>query len=160
MPGNVWILLTQQGYTHPGPHRFFSPAPLVPLLLSDQKWKDWIEVEETVEHLRGQSGSINAELKWFMNSILTCGQRLQVKMSAFNWSRPKSNSVKSLMKPLVSTGNLIKSGPRPNCIFKYVFIWLVYFCLLEAAWHRNVNGFPSCLVSYVWLIFSAGSLYF
>lgn len=79
MPGNVWILLTQQGYTHPRPHRFFSSAPLVPLLLSDQKWKDGIEVEGTVEYLRGQSGSINAELKWFMNSILTCGQRLQVK---------------------------------------------------------------------------------
>lgn len=47
----------------------------------------------------GKSGSIKVEVKWFMNSILTCGQRPQVEMRAFNWPRLKSNSAKSLMKP-------------------------------------------------------------
>lgn len=51
--------------------------PFIPFI-HDRK-KDGIELKETAEYLRGQQCSVNGEVKWPMNSILTCRQSLGVK---------------------------------------------------------------------------------
>lgn len=53
--------------------------PLHSLQFLTEKKKDGIELKETAEYLRGQNCSVNGELKWPMNIILTCRQSLWFK---------------------------------------------------------------------------------
>ena len=111
------FFLTPQGYALPRPHPSFpllavpppppSSLPPVPdgsgrMELKPRSW--------TVVYLRGQSGSINGEVKRLMNSILTRGQRLQVKMSTFNWSRSNREWWRDSMKSLMKTTGIYRQA--------------------------------------------------